>query len=203
MIRDRQTGFTLLEVLVALVVLGLLLAGLAQGVQFGLQAWTRQSRLIATHGDADAVDRLLRRMIEEADPGRATVAAAITGDASRLLLVTRLPAGALHPGSQEVEASIGVDRAHRLLLRWYPYLNAPRLQPAPPPQQDVLMEGLDHLDIAYWGPDAAQPAAPRAWHSNWHGPDLPELIRIRLVFAEGDARHWPPIIAAPMRGKPG
>ena len=32
-------GFTLLEVLAALAVLGLLLAGLAQGVQFGLRAW--------------------------------------------------------------------------------------------------------------------------------------------------------------------
>ena len=32
-------GFTLLELLIALTVLGFLLAGLAQGVHFGLLAW--------------------------------------------------------------------------------------------------------------------------------------------------------------------
>lgn len=199
----HQAGFTLLEVIVALVVLGLLLGGLAQGVQFGLRAWSSQTRLIETHGDTDAVDRLLRRMIEEADPGRATVAAAIQGGADRLSIVTRLPAGSLHPGTQETEANISVDTEHRLLLRWRPYFNAPRLQPVLPPQQDVLMVGVERLEITYWGPDPGHPASPRSWHSGWQGADLPELIRIRVLFPDTDARHWPPIIAAPMRGKPG
>ena len=36
---DRQSGFTLLELLVALVVLGLLVVGLTQGVRAGLTMW--------------------------------------------------------------------------------------------------------------------------------------------------------------------
>ena len=58
-----QAGFTLLEIMVALVVFGILVAGLAQGVQFGLRAWNGQTALIAQRGDMDAGDRALRGLI--------------------------------------------------------------------------------------------------------------------------------------------
>ena len=41
----QPNGFTLLEVLVALTVLGFLLIGLAQGVHFGVLAWGTEVRL--------------------------------------------------------------------------------------------------------------------------------------------------------------
>lgn len=65
----RRNGFTLLEVLVALVVLGFLLAGLSQGVRFGIQAWGMQTRRVAQQADMDLALRTLQRLIEEADPG--------------------------------------------------------------------------------------------------------------------------------------
>lgn len=198
----REAGFTLLEILVALVVLGFLLAGLAQGVRFGLRAWDSQSRVLNSQSEADAVERVLRRMITLADPGRATIAARINGSRSTLSIVTSLAGGRL-PALGEVDAAIGVDSAHRLVLRWTPYLNAVRLLPSPAPDQAVLLNGVDHLDIAYWGPDASRAEAARGWHSQWQGPELPELVRIQLVFPADDSRHWPPIIAAPMRAKPG
>ena len=47
----RPNGFTLLEILVALTVLGFLLAGLAQGVHFGLLAWGTEVRLAGGNDD--------------------------------------------------------------------------------------------------------------------------------------------------------
>ena len=44
--RYRQTGFTLLEMLVVLVVLGFLMVGLTQGVRAGLALWDAQSRRV-------------------------------------------------------------------------------------------------------------------------------------------------------------
>ena len=42
-----RRGFTLLEMLAVLAVLGLLLAGLSQGIRFGLRAWDMQAREVA------------------------------------------------------------------------------------------------------------------------------------------------------------
>jgi prepilin-type N-terminal cleavage/methylation domain-containing protein len=54
--RISVAGFTLLEVLVALAVMGLLLFGLVQGSHFVLLGWDRQTRLAARTEDLDAVD---------------------------------------------------------------------------------------------------------------------------------------------------
>ena len=66
---DREAGFTLLEIVVALVVLGILLVTLTRGVQFGLAAYDRQDGMVATAGRLEAVDRTLRRLITLLDPG--------------------------------------------------------------------------------------------------------------------------------------
>lgn len=195
----KQSGFTLLEVLVSLVVLGFLLAGLSQAIHFGLSATDRQARAIASHEDADAIDRTLRHLVEQADPGRASVGAVFTGTARALDFVSDLTAVAHLATTRQSEVGLSVA-AGRLMLRWTPYLHAPRLTPAPKPSQTVLLSGVDHLELAYWGRHGQ---AERAWTDRWQGPDLPDLVRISLVFAHGDPRRWPPIVVAPMRSKPG
>ena len=54
--RRGEAGFTLLEVLVALSVLGFLMLGLAQGLRFGLLAWDRQAQVIAARSDTSPAD---------------------------------------------------------------------------------------------------------------------------------------------------
>ena len=68
---SRQGGFTLLEMLVALVVLGLLVVGLTQGVRTGLALWSAQSRRIGTAADLDAVARTSAHNSER-NPARTT-----------------------------------------------------------------------------------------------------------------------------------
>lgn len=186
----RDGGFTLLEVLVALVVLGFLMAGLAGGVRLGMRAWNAQDSAIAAHGELDAVDRALRRLIEEADPGDATHAAGVTGDAGRLVLATKLPAS----DARGVDAVLGVDGRHRLVMRWTPRRYGRPIGPPPPAQEVALLGGVDAVQFAFWPRDAEG-----GWRSAWQGPDPPALIRIRLRLA--DARHWPDIVAAPARDR--
>src|SRR5271170_7447617 len=58
-----QAGFTLLEMIVALVVLGFLMIGLTEGSRFGFRAWKHQADMIADHDQMDAVDRTLRQLL--------------------------------------------------------------------------------------------------------------------------------------------
>jgi general secretion pathway protein J len=190
-------GFTLLEIMVALVVLGFLMLGLTQGTRFGLAAWDRQARTVAARSDLDAVDRALRRLIEQAEPGDDANPPHFAGGSGALAFATELPlaAGALPTRRAEVE--LAVDAAHRLVLRWTANLHAVRAAP-PPPQEAELLRGVDRLELGYLRPAASG----GGWSSSWNGPVLPELIRIRILFAGADRRHWPDIVAAPLREQP-
>ncbi len=199
---SRDHGFTLLEILVALVVLGFVLAGIAGGVQFGQRAADMQARSIAAHADMGSVDRLLRRLVAAMDPGSLSDPPHITGGATALGFTTDLGSAATAMGDGEADIGLVVDAGHHLVVRWQPALHAVRLGPAPGPQTSVLLDGVDRVEFAYWG--HAQGGGQGSggagqWLTTWNERDIPPLVRIRLHFAPGTKRSWPDIIAATER----
>ena len=53
----HPSGFTLIEVVIALTVLGFLFVGLAQGVRFGLAAWSAEVRRTGGEDDFRTLDK--------------------------------------------------------------------------------------------------------------------------------------------------
>ena len=197
---EGEGGFTLLEVLAALAVLGLVMAGLAAGSRFGLRAWESQSRLIDARAELDATDRTLRRLIEGMDPGGPNQEPLIEGGPDRLAFTAELPAAATAV-TRRADVALLVDGAGRLVLRWTPRLGAVRLGPSPPVEEAELLRGVARLDLAYW-PRPVPDAPAAGWRDTWAERSLPALVRIRLAFPPGDGRRWPDIVAAPMRERP-
>ena len=194
--QDRSAGFTLLEILVALVVLGFLLLGLGQGTRFGLLAVDRQSRLTDQLADLDAFDRVFRGLIQRMVPGAPTAPPNIIGDTGRLAFTSELPQAAANLPLRLADMVLAVDPRHRLVLRWIPHLDAARFGAAPPPTDTVILEGIDRLELAYW------PRGGTGWNSAWNSRVPPALVRVRLAFAPGDRRHWPDIVESPMLDAP-
>ena len=188
-------GFTLLEVLVVLTVLGLLLAGLSQGVHFGLLAWGTEVRLAGGNDDFNTLDATVRHLIEGANPGDDLDSAPFVGSIDELKCVTTLPSAADPTASRSMVASLLVDTDHRLVLRWRPYIHALRLHGPPPPTETELLRGVSRIELSYWRPRGG-------WISVWRSDVLPTLVRIRLRFPDGDPRHWPDIVAAPILDRP-
>lgn len=190
----RDGGFTLLEVLVALTVLGFILAGLSAGTQYGLLAAGSQARTVAASGDLDAVDRALTRLIQVMDPGRNGGPAPLRGSSGGMTFTSALPAAAALP-TRSAQVGLLVEGG-RLVLRAVP--RQPGQRTPPPPVVIELLRGVDGMEASYWrgGP---QPG----WAASWTGPGLPALVRVRLVFPPGDRRRWPDIVAAPMRAPAG
>ena len=191
--KQAPSGFTLLEVLVALVVLGLVLAGLVQGTRFGLRTADRQTATIAASADLDATERVLRSLLGQMDPGSLTSAPLLVAARSSLGFTSNLAAVAPSLGIKEADVSLGVTPDHRLVLRWTPHLHATRLEPPPPSAEATLLPGVARVEFSYCCDAAGQ------FLAGWSDRTLPTLVRVQLVFPPDSRRAWPAIVVAPVR----
>jgi general secretion pathway protein J len=192
----RQAGFTLLEIVTVLAILGMLVLVLAEGTGFGLRAWNTQNRLIESNADLDSLDRGLRQLVAGLDPLADGRTPPVEGAADRVAFAADLPSAAGVLSGRRVTVGLGVDAGGRLVLRWTPAPHAVRLRPIQANETE-LTHNVSHLDMAYFGP--AQDGAAPSWNRTWSELTPPLLVRFRIVFKDGDPRHWPDIVVAPMQ----
>ena len=188
----RDAGFTLIEVLAALVVFGFLIAGLAEGVRFGLSAYRLQADTIARNDDLDGTDRLLTALIGAIDPSASTDEPSVVGSRSALAFTTTIPVRIGDPATDRADASLTV-RDGALLLSLLPHYHAAPLGSADVgrPQVTTLATGLDHVAFAYWDPGA------QSWAATWRSSTPPALVRVTFAFRD-PRRHWPPLVVRPL-----
>ena len=183
----NQKGFTLLEMLVALTVLGLVVAGLFQGTRFGLLAWQRQTDMISERDQLDAVDRTLRRLLTTMKYPR-------DAGPDEIGFTSELPLSAATP-SRLADMMLLIDDQHRLVLRWTPRRHETRREQRDTPTDTVILTKIDGLEINYW--QGNQAGKQPGWRSDWTEPEPPPLIKLTFVFPPSDHRRWPAIIVAP------
>jgi general secretion pathway protein J len=195
----RQGGFTLLEMVVVVTVLGFLIIGLTQGVRTGLTLWEAQSRRVGETAELDAVARILRVLLSGITPppsfgpaGGAAGGVDLKGGAASLAFVGDLPTGL--GTTQRADITLELSRG-RLILRWTPHRHELSTAGAVPPTETELVGNVERLDLAYWGPSPS--GQETGWQTQWDGPTIPELIRVRLAFGASDRRRFPDLIAAP------
>jgi general secretion pathway protein J len=201
----HQRGFSLLEILVALTVLGLLIVGLNEGVRTGFAMWGRQTRQIGGITELDSTARLLRNLLggipliptAAANPGNLLFNVKFSGTADQLTFLGDLPTGL--GTSRRADITLAL-RNERLVLLWTPHRREPPGAAAPPANETELLRGVTRVEFAYWGTAAVD--SPATWVTEWNVPTMPQLIRIRLGFREGDSRHWPDMIVAPQLWMP-
>lgn len=187
MIRDER-GFTLIEVLAALVVFGFLIAALAEGTRFGLAGFRAQQSTIARDNDLDATARVIRLLVATAIASEDADAPSVIGNAHELVFTTTAPIELGNPATTEADARLAVHDG-ALVLTLLPHYHATPLGTAAEHGLDeTLVTGLDHVDFAYWDGTAHQ------WTGNWRSSTPPGLVRLRFAFKDG-RRHWPPLIA--------
>jgi general secretion pathway protein J len=176
-LRGSESGFTLLELLVVVTILGLILVALSGGVRFAGQAWQAQETRAVRQGDLDAVQNVLRELISSGN--------GFQGTRGSLRFVARLPDALARGGLYDVELHAAGDR---VLLSWRPHFKG-SMQTAETADAELVKDVAD-LDIAYfsaaggWQPAQQNKAKP------------PALIRVALRLNDG--RSWTPLIIAPM-----
>ncbi len=140
-----QRGFTLLETIVVLVIVGFIGAALAEGTRFGIAATRTADRWVAHDEDAATAERVLRALVANAVEGDA---APFIGGAHGLAFATVLPTPppGLHVAA--ADAALAVEHG-TLVLRLTPRYPGAALTPRPPVTL-VLADGVAGLDVRYW-----------------------------------------------------
>jgi general secretion pathway protein J len=181
-----DTGFSLIEVIVALVVLGFLLAGLAQATRFGIAAWGLETRMAENAASLERMDRVLRRLIEQASPPAAADDKPFTGQEHRMVFMTLLPNEPEAEPYRRAQVSVGVNDHHKLVLRWQPHPVAMLVGVQPSMQEVVLADGMERIDFAY----RQAVADGGKWSKTWADSGLPSVVQIHFVLSSGHHR-WP------------
>jgi hypothetical protein len=59
----------------------------------------------------------------------------------------------------------------------------------------ILLRGIKSLEIGYFGDPEGR--GELDWYETWDDEDVPNIIRMRIAFPEGQNRFWPELVAAP------
>ncbi|MGF1631832.1 MAG: prepilin-type N-terminal cleavage/methylation domain-containing protein [Kiloniellaceae bacterium] len=197
-----EAGFTLLELMVSITVLGLLSVMMVGGLNFGARVWERTESAAQDQGRVAAVQALLRRQVAQMQPQQVRGAdrrprIAFEGTAGRLVFVAPLPQylgqGGYHLIAVESEAA-GATR--NLVLRWQPFdRERPGLALSDRAHKEILATGLSSLAFKYFGHDRR--GTPTGWLATWADTDrLPQLVDIAVSFEESSKEIWPSFVAA-------
>ena len=203
MTASRTRGFTLLETLVGLALLGMLTLVLFSALRFGTQSWERVEEKSTQVVDLAIVESTLRRQMARAFPLRVGLAneskVGFEGDERGVRFFTALPAHFSTGGLSLVEVrfesagDIARGDSGRLLIR-HALQNGLETEftADQTPQTSTLISGLGEASFAYfgWSTEQGEPTWSNTWSQNGR---LPMLVKLRLKYSNAEREMIVPL----------
>jgi general secretion pathway protein J len=191
----RQSGFTLIELVVAMVLLGIMMLLLYSGLTFALRSWDAGEANGRNTVDRRIGENFLRRELTELFPMRwkdpMTLKFAFEGEKQRLRFVSSRAAGATVGGISlvglEVEPDAGNPKARHLTMRRaMPDDEAKDFAPLDRAERTVLIADVETATFEYFGSE--NDFTESKWSDSWTYPGrMPQMVRLRVKTADGTA----------------
>ena len=208
MTRRAQAGFTLVEIVLAMVLLSTMMLLLYSGLSFALRSWDAGDAGGRRTADRRIGENFLRRELTEVFPMRwkdaMTVKVAFSGEAERLRFVSTRPVGIALGGlalvSVEVEGDARRRERHLLMRRAMPDDEAKDFAPLQKvaDKPTIVIADVDSVAFAYFG--AENDFSEPRWMDAWPYPGrVPQLVRMRVK--SGDGTVLPEMVARVMLGE--
>jgi general secretion pathway protein J len=195
---ERQAGFTIIELLVSLMIVGLIISFIPGTLRLGQRVW-ETDRALEWSAGLSAFRRYVEHRLTEAipiylrDPDRGLFME-FSGGPERISFVAPASAGPAGGGVYRFELSQteGPAGARRVILRQSLYRtgNAPTgaeqqgSGSAPSTMTHVSPAPVTAVELRYFGPPA--PQQPPKWQTNWPNSDrLPDLVELTFTLRGG------------------
>jgi general secretion pathway protein J len=187
----RAAGFTLVEVVLAMVLVGAILLLVYNGLSFALRSWDAGDANGRRVAERRLAENFLRRELSELFPMRfkdsMQVKMAFEGSADRLRFVSARPPGIQMGGLSLVGIEVRDDRERRtrdlVMVRAMPDDAATDFGPLEKAESHLLLAGVDQVEFAYFG--AENEFVEPKWHDSWQYPKVPYLVRMRVRAQDG------------------
>lgn len=204
--RISMAGFTLLETLIGLTLLGVMLVLIYSSLNVGLRAWDTGEKRVSVASHQRVVQSFLRRELSQVFPvrwrGIPESRIAFEGGKDEIKFVTALTLGASaregglqwgHLYVADDEAPGGERRRTLFIKRSGFNLQAKDWDGLEVAKPIPLIVGVKSFEIGYYG--AENETADSQWTSEWTNPlRMPQLIKLTL---EGDnGRDAPPLVVS-------
>lgn len=203
----RQAGFTLIEMVVAMTILGTMLMLLYSGLSFALRSWDASDVNGRLTMDRRIGENFLRREVAELFPMRwkdpVTLKIAFEGDAKHMRFVSARPAGIGSGGLALVSLDVVEDardrREHHLVMRRaMPDDEQKDFGPLEKAEAAILIGNVDTVAFSYFG--AENDFAEPRWVDEWRFTSrVPQMVRLRVKTSEGTL--LPDIVVRTMLGE--
>ena len=212
----QEAGFTLLELLVAMTVLGVLTGLLASGLSFGTRIWERERSQLDVTSELQLTQDVLRRLLTQALPlpsparGAAAPPPTFVGSDDSIEFLGPPPAQMLGGGVYAYRVLTRTDAdGVRLVLQWRlrpPQGGTARTQVTNAELEEaeklasehevILLKALSRAEFAYFG--AVEEGSEARWRDDWRSSTKPPLlVKLMIGFRPDDPRTWPDLLVAP------
>jgi general secretion pathway protein J len=203
--RSPEAGFTLVELLVAITLVGLLTVVMFGGLRFG----TRAADAVGARTDRAAqlgiVYDFMQNELTDArlPPASNDPTAASTdfdGEPDSLSFVTVPPGYLALGGFNMLRVALEGEQTRRLTVTWRPIPHGSLPMPTGTLQPSVILEKIRTVEFGYFG--TTDQNRPPEWQDRWNNQTaLPLLVRLKIAWADGSAA--PDLVIAPrMAGPP-
>lgn len=201
-ITTKQSGFTLLEVLLGMSIMSIMMLLLFASLRICVQNWNAGEKKIAQVSQAAIVQNFLQNKLHATLPLDADFLEepqfSFQGDKEQMQFVAAMPASASRLGLQlfnlSMKKSAG-EEGRELLVDIQPFFPQGDAEEWSE-EQVVILQKIHRLRFAYFGPDSDDPGDDDSdWQDEWlERKSLPRLVSIDIELSNGEV--WPQLVVA-------
>ena len=194
--RKASAGFTLIEVLIAMTLLGVMVVLLFGSMKICADSWQKGEDKITEVNDVAVVYQFFQHHLGAAIPlwndfSQESKVFAFQGKSQELQFVSAFPASAKKSGLQLFSLKLINDGDGQLIqvsiIPFYPVADGEEWRK----EEVTLLRHVRNFSLSYFGLDESQPEG--LWQEDWLEKEkLPRLVKIKI--GRDDSGFWPEMI---------
>ncbi len=196
--RRQDSGYTIVEMLATLLIMGMIATMMLSGVAAGRRVWEQTNAGSEAAEQVAGAQLLMRQRIERLNPvtlyDTLPPTSDFDGESSTMTFVAP-PRVAQSPSALR-RYKLWLSPQGELVLS---SLSTVAANPNVADENLVLLSGVQALDFAYYGTIATDNSGGiPGWKLQWaKQQQVPMLIRVHVAFTPGDRRVWPDLLVKP------